>query len=456
MSLTEAFVAYSLETTYSDLPEPVRRAASRCLLDHLGCSTGGTQTDLGRMVIDLVKNEGGTPESTLIGCRGPKVPAAAAALANGTTANALDFDDTLQGHPGASVLAAAIATAEMLASSGRQLLTAAVVGYDVCCRLGWFWHPAGGRYTRVWDTATLQTFGSTLAAGSLLGLGSEQMHNAMGIASATAPIPRVRERPVEGEAVRPILKSAWGWAAQAGLRAALLARQGMSGQRRALDGELLLWEQKRPPHLSLTDPADRLGDFFSIEQVEFKPYPACRFLHPALDALSELMAADEIDWRMVERIQVAGVGLLGDSHHFIPAPASQSEAQFSTPFCLAALLYHGALTPEAFSVSGLHHPEVLRLAQRIEVTIEPAFEEKFPAHNGARVKLTTSTGEQPEAVCEQARGTVPRPLNDEELKAKFANLTGSMLSEQQAGQVAERILNAEQESNMAKLIESLG
>ena len=455
MSLTIALVTFTRDCHYDALPAATRQAAARCLLDHLGCVVGGMRTELGQSVAGLIAEMGGQPQATLV-AGGRKVPAPAAALANGTAANALDYDDTLNGHPGATVCAAALATAELVDARGAELLAAIVAGYEVCARLAYYWQPDGGRYTRVWDTATLQTFGTACAVASLLELTVEQIQHALGIALTTAPAPRARATHGEGQK-RPMLKSAWGWAAEAGVRAALLARAGLTAPAFALDNLTLVWQPDWLPHSGLDGPIDGLGERFFVEQVEFKPYPACRFLHSTLDVVSELMASDEVAWQEVSEVRVDGFSLLGDAFHNIPAPTSRSEAQFSTPFSVAALLYYGRLTPTAFDPEALHNPDVLKLARRVVVATDPVYERAFPQKSGARVSIVTHDPDSGRerlvhSATDDPRGTPANPLDDNTLCAKFVHLVEPLLGSQAAYDTAQALLHIEENEPVRDLM----
>ena len=457
MSLTREMIAFAMDTDYRGLPVSVRHAASRCVLDHLGCVIGGVRTDLGRIVAGQVMQEGGEPQATLVASGGKRVPAVAAALANGTAANALDFDDTLVGHPGSTVIAAALATAEYGHRDGPDLLAAVTIGYEVCSRIASFWQPIGGRYRHVFDTATLETFGAVAAAGRLLDLSLAEFENAFGIAAATAPIPRVRKAEGEGGVLRPMLKSTWGWASAAGVRAALLAKAGLTGQAHSLDGENLIWRlQPAVPGIDLKSPEDRLGEFYFIERTEFKPYPACRFLHSTLEALSRLIELEAIGWDEIAKVEVHSFDLLGDPYHYILKPSSHSEAQFSTPFCAAALLYHGRLTADAFTPEGLAHKEVLALAQKVTVGVDPEYQQAYPQQLGSRVRVSNSRGEEWQMDCNHPRGGPSNPLDDAELNHKFVDLAGRHFSPSESRGLAKRILNIEQESNIRDFMGALG
>lgn len=444
MSLTATLAAFTHDCRYDDLPAATRRAAARCLLDHVGCVVGGMRTELGQKVAGLVTGWGGQPQATVVACKS-QTPAPMAALANGTAANALDYDDTLLGHPGATVCAAALAVGEMVDARVAELLAAITVGYEVCARLAHYWQPMGGRYTRVWDTATLQTFGTACAAALLLDLDVDQIQQALGIGLTTAPSPRARARRIDGQR-RPILKSAWGWAAEAGVRAALLADIGLTAPDLALDNLTLVWQPNWLSYTGLDSPTDRVGEYFFIEQVEFKPYPACRFLHSTLDAVSELISREGIAWHDVSEVRVDSFKLLGDAFHDIPAPTSRSEAQFSTPFCIAAMLYYGQLTPAAFEPEALHNADVLNLARRVHISTDPGYEHSFPERSGARVSIVfhdsrSGRKRSVQVAKDDPRGTVANPLDDDTLCAKFVDLVEPLLGLQAARDTAQELLH---------------
>lgn len=444
MTLTEAFIEFTLDTKNDDLPQPVRALAARCLLDHLGCAVGGMQTELGQFVAEMVISDGGKAQATVLAANGVQVPAPAAALANGTAANALDYDDTLLGHPGATVCSATLAVSEWIDAGGKELLRSIVIGYEICARLALYCQPIGGRYVRVWDSATLQTFGVVAAVAALLRLTAAQLEQAFGIAAATAPMPRVRP-PADGDGqLRPMLKSAWGWAAEAGVRAAILAKAGLTGQQRALDYLTLVWQPKWQPYAGLNGPTEKLGQQFLIEHVEFKPYPACRFLHSALDVVSDFIDAGSFTWRDVQEVKVAGFSLLGDAFHNIPVPSSRSEAQFSTPYCVASLLYHGRLAPSAFDNEALMNEELLSLSRRVIIETDPTYERNFPKKAGSRVTLVSTDGGVWENSSDEPRGTPAKPLPIDALITKFVQLVEPAIADLDAQSMAHEVLQVEE------------
>jgi len=133
---TEILADYIAETNFEDLPNDVVHKAKMCILDSLGCAIGGYQTKVGQIVVDLIREMGGKPQSTIIAAR-HKTSSVLAVFANSTMANALDYDDTLFAHPGATTIPPALVVGEDRNSSGREFITSVVVGYEVMLRIGY-------------------------------------------------------------------------------------------------------------------------------------------------------------------------------------------------------------------------------------------------------------------------------------------------------------------------------
>jgi 2-methylcitrate dehydratase PrpD len=190
---TKELAQYAVDVSYDAYPADTIDLAKIFILDNLGCMIGGTQTALGQSMLKTVGSMGGEPQASVIGTD-LKIPTIQAALINGTTANALDFDETLHGlgHPSSTVIPAAFALGERAHVSGRDLITAVLVGFDVGNRIGRAIQPTYERLREVWNVGSWQTFGAVSAAAKILGLDLDQTLNAYGTAGATAPLPNTR------------------------------------------------------------------------------------------------------------------------------------------------------------------------------------------------------------------------------------------------------------------------
>ncbi len=288
--VTRDLAAYAAKTRFEDYPKEAVEKAKTLILDSIGCMLGGCETSLGRALLTPIQSMGGSAEATIVGRR-MKVPTVQAAFVNGGTANALDYDDTLQGfgHPGATIIPAALAIGEWKGTSGKDILNAVLIGYDVADRVAKAIQPSYDRYQKVWGVGTWQTFGAVAAAGRLLGFDLNRMLNAFGIAGATAPLPNtqkwgwdIEERPIHW------VKEPTGWPSWTGTMAALLASHGFVGNRYILDGDNGFWIMAGSDQCDFKAMTKGLGKEYEIANIAIKPHSSCRWQHAALDCVKQL------------------------------------------------------------------------------------------------------------------------------------------------------------------------
>lgn len=440
MTLTDRIATFVQDLSFVDLPPAVVEAARRCLRDSLGCILGEAGSEPGRLATGLVRQMGGAPEATLVLGGGLRLPAPLAAFAHATMANALDFDDTLFGHPGATVVPAVLALGELTGADGRALVTALVAGYEVSVRVVACARPLIPRYEAMWDLGTLQTYGATAAAGKLLGLPQETLRTALGLAGATAPVPLGRKPRELADEGRSMIKSAYGWAVHSAILAARLAQSGFTAPAHIFDGTMGFWEVGPSPSARIAHFTDGLGERFLIEDVHFKPYPACRFIHPVLDGIREIVGAG-VRGQAVRQIEIRAFHLLADEYHNIPRPRSVTDAQFSVPYCAAAMLVDGVLTPRAFTGERLRDPNVLKVVDSVQIRVDPDLDAAFPQHLSAAVTIITVDGHRWEARVDRPRGDPELPLTEEELEEKFRLLAEPALGRERATHLSGLIRN---------------
>ena len=321
----------------ADPPAAARTIAARAFLDTIGVTLAGAAEPAARIVQRVIAQDGGGP------CRvlgtGWRSSAANAALANGTAAHALDYDDMCfvsLAHPSAPLVAAAVAAAELAGASGRAVLDAYVVGFEIEGRLGRAMNPR--HYQRGWHcTATLGTIGAAAAASRLLGLDAAATRHALAIAASEAS--GLKEN--FGTMVKPLHA---GLAARNGIVAALLAQAGMTASDAAIDGPqgfLAAMDSEQP---SLAPFAADLGARWEIVDtgITVKLYPSCAGTHPTLDALLDLQRRERFSAADVDTID-AGVDAIVPTILLYDRPSSGLEGKFSLPFCAAAAVVHGTV-----------------------------------------------------------------------------------------------------------------
>jgi 2-methylcitrate dehydratase PrpD len=314
----------------------------------------------------------GKAEATVMGV-GKVTSSWDAALANGTFAHALELDDDHRVavlHPGAVVVPAALATAEVENCSGQTFLRALYVGYEVTCRLGEVFR--GSQFHHgVHPTALCGVFGAAAAAAAIMDLDRDAFVRALGVAGTQAS--GLTEWRADGSWIKRLHP---GRAAQSGVLAARLAREGFTGPATIFEGEGGFFNA-----FSFGEPIDPscmtlgLGQDHHALGTAIKPYPCCRFEHGAIDlalaAKSSGLAADDV---AEITIRIYSTGVL--TYH--PRPKSAVDAQFNVPYAVALCLLRGRIELADFTDHAIHDPDVLALCGRIHVKEDPEFSARYP------------------------------------------------------------------------------
>lgn len=411
---------FVVNSCWEGLPETVQRKGRMCLLDTLGAALVGTLTQASKIAADYA-GEAWAGDAATILLHGKRAAAAGAAFANGCSANGVDIDDCglyTRGHPGAQVLAAALAMAEKLDLSGAQMLTGMVVGYEVALRCARCWHD----YHRTYHACG--SWGSVACAaiaGNMMHLTLGQVRNALGIAEYHAPnLPMMRD--IDSPAM---VKHGIGWGAMTGILSADLAARGFTGI---------------PSILSLEKYRDWVSDigkrYAMVDGVAWKEHAGCAWGHAALNGARALVKqhsipSDEIVHIRVEAFHEAvrlGVDL----------PSTTEEAQFSLAWPLAALLIHGEVGPLQMLEPGLSDQRVRDLAARVELVESEELDEL--SRNYARgdpqgklasaVTISLRDGSLLESGIVESGISYPQPGWDEDrLEAKVRRLAGHVLDE---------------------------
>ncbi len=319
--LTRVLAQRAAGLGWSDLPEPVRELARQCVLDCLGCTMAGAGDPLVGILLGEMAEMGGAAQASIVGHR-VRLPALAAALVNGAAGHALDYDDVniaMPGHPSVAVLPGLLALAELKGSSGRDLLTAFVAGYETACRIGAALSP--GHYALGFHaTATVGAFGAAAACARLLGLDTEATATALGIAGTQA----AGLKSEFGTMCKPFHA---GKAAQNGLLAARLAARGFSSRTDLIEcvqGFAATHGPDFSPEAMLATPANG----FHILANLFKYHAACYFTHAPIECARELRHKHGLTPDKVAGITLR-IDASADRVCNIPAPVDGLQSKFS-------------------------------------------------------------------------------------------------------------------------------
>lgn len=408
----------------AQIPDAARAVAATAYFDTIGVMLAGTLEPSARAVRDAARFEGGEPRCRIIGTS-DVTSASWAALANGTAAHALDYDDMCfvsLAHPSAPLVAVALAAGELAHSSGSALLDAWVVGFEIEGVLGRAMNPR--HYTQGWHcTSTLGTIGSAAAAARLLGLSCDQTVHCLAIAASEAS--GLKEN--FGTDTKPLHA---GLAARNGVVAALLARSGINASTRAIDGPGGFLKAMGSERAELGDELRTLGERWeTIETgVTVKLYPSCAGTHPAIDAILDLRREHAFTADEVESIAV-GVDAVTPTILTYPRPVTGLEGKFSMHHCVAAAVLNGRIGLETFDDAFVNDARVVELRSRIDMTVDNTLNSNAPALTQSRVAVRLRDGRVLAAYADGARGYPARPATAAELGEKFRACAARVMDE---------------------------
>ncbi|MBI5127963.1 MAG: MmgE/PrpD family protein [Rhodopseudomonas palustris] len=422
---TATLAGYVAALRFDDIPQDVLARAKVLTLDFLGSairarreaeSTPSLLAMLQALSLD------GDGEATVFG-DGKRWTPAVAALLNGALGHSLDFDDTHADsslHPSAPVVPAAFAVGEMVGASGRDVLTAIVAGYEVCCRLGNALDPTSHYARGFHPTATAGTYGAAAAAAKLFGLSQDQIVSAFGVSGSQA-----------AGSLQFLVNGAWnkryqvGAAAMNGVIAATLAKNSFIGSAESVEGiHGLLVGYTDTPHRDKAV-AD-LGKVYETMKIGVKPYPSCRYTHAAIDALIAMRREHNLTPEQVKRVEIGlhrnGITLTGDAatkRH----PTSIVGGQFSMFFTGALALDQGSFGWDDYKRLG--DPAIDALADRFDVVQDSRLEGKTHPF-GARVSIATEDGVH-ERIYADPSGEPNSFPTDQAMAQKFLQLARPVL-----------------------------
>ena len=408
-------------------PARARERAAVAVCDTVGVILAGASEPAPRIVRATITSDS-RGNCRILGT-GERASAADAAFANGVAAHALDFDDMCfvsMAHPSCALVPAALATAEAAATSGRAVLDAYIVGFELECRLGLVMNPRH-YHTRGWHcTSSIGTLGAAAAAARILKLTPAAAAHALGIAASLAC--GLKEN--IGTMVKPLHA---GVAARNGVMAARLAQQGLTASEIAIDGPqgyLAVMDSERPP-ADLAAVAADLGKRWEILDtgISVKLYPSCAATHPPLDALLQLVrehgfTGDDVDAIEVEVDSMTPRLLIHDR------PSTELEAKFSMPFCAAAAIVFGHPRIDTFAQDRIGDARVQQLLPRVSLRANTGFDSAAPLSQ-ARVTVRLRDSRTLVGRADGARG-YPGRLTDEEVAAKFIGCAERSLSRRAA------------------------
>ncbi|WP_431813994.1 MmgE/PrpD family protein [Kocuria sp. cx-455] len=453
INLSDAFIEHALSVEFDDFPQAVIERAHQRLADALGNIAAGTQAEGMSDLVDLVTHWGGVPEATVL-ANGTLIPAHNAAMINAALMRSFDFEPVgaegpeqrqVPAHITGTTVPVALAVAEARGSSGRDMLTALLVGEDIAARLAF--GSGFDVYSGQDNTGTVNGVGAVFIAGLLMGLTQDQLRHALGIvvnqlAGSVGSI-------FDGAAT---FKLPMSFAARNAIISCEMAQVGMTGQRDPLSGMFGFLDSfcaDPKAELMIKD----LGRVFYADAV-IKPWSACRASHPSLDAAVRLVENHGVRAQDVEKVTVhvtprTKAGFVGKP--FAPGPNAEVSAAFSIHFAVATALLHGTVRPEFLGPQAASDPHLQDLLERTEIEASLAPEEVLTAEVEVLLKDGTTVHQR---VADPRGDIYTAPLSREQVLQKFrANLRlGGQASQQRQNQLLNAIETIESAADVQNLI----
>jgi 2-methylcitrate dehydratase PrpD len=446
---TERLATFCAALDFAKIPTDVVAKTKLCILDSVGTILAGATTALGARAYHAAAQFETTGAATVLGM-GKRVSPPVAALVNGTLAEIFELQDGWRfgnNHP-CVVVPAALATAQWKGASGKDFIAAVVAGYEVTNRLAWSVHPhhlARGYL----PTGTVGTCGSAAAAARLIGLSADATADALGVAGFILPV-STAENLWCGYSAKPLHS---GYAAKLGIEAALLAEQGFSGC--PIEGT----PNRGKGFLEITTGqvrfdriVDRLGEHYTVRDVYFKAFPACRHVHGTAEATLNIVTSESVDPREVERVDVFTYTLSASLlNRYTDGDSSMIAAQFSIPYVAAAAIVDRALGTEQFRDRRIHDPAILDLARKVHVAADAAIDARYPEITPTRVEITLKNGTVLRNQVDMPKGDPRAPISERDLFEKFDHLAGMAFAAPLVAQIKDAIMHLERYDDLAPL-----
>lgn len=447
MTIAEQLATFAAGVRYETLPPEVAVSVKQRVLDTVGICLASSSAGLADGVADVAELWAGKPEASVMGSSA-RYPAPTAALVNGTLAHSLDFDDTHLPsilHPSASIVPAVLALGQACRTSGKDAIAAAAVGIELTVRTGMGGYlPDAGNifFEKGWHaTSICGTLGSAAAGAKLLGLGADGIGHAVAIAASMSA--GVIEANRAGGTVKRLH---CGWAAHAGLTAALLAQRGFTGPPTVFEGRFGFYRAFLDGRFDEANILDGLGQRWELPGIFFKPYPANHYTHASVDAVLELKRKYALDPAQITDVELrapaAVLRTIGEPREEKIRPRGGYHAQFSGPFVVAtAFLGGGGLGVylDDFTDELVRDPARLALAAKVRTVPDAECDAIFPRQFPTILRVSMDGGQTYEARVLANRGGPDRPLSDDELRLKFRLNATRALPASQAVELASAI-----------------
>ena len=453
-SVTEELSRFVAELSVEKVPADVLHRTKLCILDCLGTIVAAADSDPGKSILKAASLFNSSDVATVFGTK-QKLSPPKAALANGTLAEVFELQDGWRfgnNHP-CVITPAAFAAAEYRACDGKNFLASVVAGYEVANRLAWAVHPhhlAKGYL----PTGTAGACGAAAAASRVFAHDAERTSESIGTAGFLAPI-STAETLWAGYTAKPLHS---GWAAMTGFESSILAEEGFAGC--PVEGS----PQRGRGFLEITTGTvlleritRQLGEYYTVKDVYFKLYPACRHSHGSVEAVLNLIKSERIDVEKIRAVRVFTYELSANLlNRYTDVDSSVIAAQFSIPYVVAATLKAGSIGVEQFALDKRQDTEILELSRKVEVISDSEITALYPDITPTRVEIEFADGRKISNMVRTPVGDPRTPVDENTLFEKFNGLVGRKYDHARVRRITDAIMNVETYPDMREVTAILG
>jgi 2-methylcitrate dehydratase len=444
--MADALAQYATDLRYEDLPEDIVRTAKRTILDTLGCAFGGYTAGPSQIAIKLASDVNAKRGATVL-CNGIKTSPDLAAFANGVMIRYLDFNDAFvslthgAGHP-SDTIAALLAAAELTERSGRDLITATVLSYEVFCKIADTFDYLGSGV----DHSTMTGFATVVGASRLMGLSLEQMVHAIGITVGG----NTAIRQGRADTLSNWKAFAAADASRKAIFSAQLAQSGMTGPSNVFEGRLGFFNLiSHKPTAPL-----QLGEPYGIRRAFTKRFPLGQFSQTAAQAAVEakqfVRNPDEIQEINI-RVSRSAIKIMADSPDKWQ-PQTHETADHSIPYAVSLVLMYGRIEPEYYEDPYLHDQRLLDLVNRVKCMPSDEADSSEHEFNLCELEIVLKSGERKTVRVEYHRGHFKNPMTDGEMEEKFRSMAHKHLSAHRVDSLLRQLWALESVPKVGELI----
>lgn len=439
VAYTKELAAWAASVRYTDIPAPVIDMMKKCLLDTLGCAAAGAERQEIRNLVDGVLNRDESGKAA-VWFSDTTAPIATALLINGAMNHAVELDDLHKPskiHAGTVIVPSILTTGPLFRITGKELLTAMAVGYEVMLRTAIAVGVDSHRRRGWHGTATCGAFGAAAAIGHMMGLDGMQMANAFGLAGTSTG--GLMAYTADGSMSK---RYHAGMAAMHGYLAAASAKAGFTGPVYVFEAPDGGYAHAVSDKYDLSELTKGLGDVWQCKDMGHKFYACCGHIHQAIDCAIRLRNDNHLKPEDIEAVTVTTYDVAGMSWGFSKPPKNTVEAQFSFPYAVSVALIDGQAFIPQFAPERLNDAQIHALAAKVTVRTDDRFTSMYPKQWASGVEVKTKNETYYTEVI-GAKGDPVNPLSDREIENKFRSLSGMRFTKEQQDGMIEAIRSIE-------------